>query len=514
MTTSPADVRARRAAAAPVTTATAADLLDRAARLTAELQRSSDPVDVRRWESFDQTVYRYLTQLIPSHPRPTRADPAALRLHAILRDYPTPLTPPADEPHYSAVEAARLTGRPARSIRREIAAGELPATRTGTGWQIPREALHLRSDVHPATADDPHPLARVACTLGALTDLLAADRDRPDRPPLDSTSATALARPVVALTLDIARHTLGHCEPDQAHRPLQVAQFATRALTRLAGVAVDVPVPHLAATPSPWLNSGPGDQLPHALHTWADAARTDLALTVPSVDVIRNVTSQGTHLLAALDTLLASEPGSVDAAIDVASLREALRDTAVALTRAGAIWGSVTTGMPPSPEYVDAARSLHHALGGVVSGHDTSPGPLDRDQALATLADATNDLTALTRRATQATRQLLRSELIFAPARTLAATEDRLHARTTGRHVPITRFDAPTLVATMTTAEIKTEQLTRSLREIARSPHPRVARGRARGRATAVTTAPDQQQPKRKLASRRESMPRRQGDDR
>ncbi|GAA2147777.1 excisionase family DNA binding protein [Humibacillus xanthopallidus] len=456
-----------------MTAATAAALLDRAANLTAELQHSSDPVDARRWESFDQTVYRYLTQLTPTYPRPTRADPGALRLHAILRDYPTPLTPAADEPHYSAVEAARLTGRPARAIRREIAAGELPAIRTGTGWQIPREALHLRSDVHPARGEDPHPLARIACTLGALTDLLAVDRDRPDRALLDSTSATALAWPVIALTLDIARHTLGHCEPDQADRPLQIARFATRALTRLAGVAVDVPIPHLAASPSSWLRREPGDQLAQALHTWARAAGTDLALTVPSVDVIRNVTNQGTHLLAALDTLLAREPLGSGAALDVASFREALRDTALALTRAGTVWGSATTGMPPSPEYVDAASTLHQALGGIVSGHDTSPGPLDRDQALATLADATKDLTALTLRATQATRQLLRSELLFAPARTLARAEDRLHARTTGRHVPITNFDAPTLVATMTAAEIKTEQLARSLREITRSPSSR-----------------------------------------
>ena len=29
---------------------------------------------------------------------------------------------------------------------------------------------------------------------------------------------------------------------------------------------------------------------------------------MPTVNVIRNVTKQGTHLLAALDTLLASEP--------------------------------------------------------------------------------------------------------------------------------------------------------------------------------------------------------------
>lgn len=460
-----------------MTAATAADLLDRAARVTAELQRSSDPVDAQRWESFDQTVYRYLTEVIPRHPRPTRADPGALRLHALLLDYPAPLTPAADEPHYSAVEAARLTGRPARAIRREIAAGELPATRTGTGWQIPREALHLRNDVHLARGEDPHPLARIACTLGALTDLLAADRDRPDRPPLDCTSATALARPVVALTLDIARYTLAHGEPDQADRPLQIARFARRALTRLAGVAVDVPIPHLEASPSSWLRGEPGDQLAQALHTWAQAAGTDLALTVPSVDVIRNVTNQGTHLLAALDALLACETLGAGTALDVASLREALWDTALALTRADTVWGFATTGMPPSPEYVDAARLLHHALGGVVSGRVPYPdGPHDRDQALMTLADGTNDLTALTRRATQATRQLLRSELIFAAARTLAATEDRLHARTTGRHVPITALDAPTLVATMTRAEIKTEQLARALREIARFPRQGVAR--------------------------------------
>ncbi|MDN5797913.1 MAG: hypothetical protein L0H79_19510 [Intrasporangium sp.] len=103
-------------------------------------------------------------------------------------------------------------------------------------------------------------------------------------------------------------------------------------------------------------------------------------------------------------------------------------------------------------------------------------GRLIHDRALAILTDASRDLAALIRRASQATKQLLPAGLILAPARTLPATEDRLHTRATGRYVAVNACDAPDLIAAMTTAEIATEQTGRSLRDFARTMRPNVPR--------------------------------------
>jgi hypothetical protein len=105
------------------------------------------------------------------------------------------------------------------------------------------------------------------------------------------------------------------------------------------------------------------------------------------------------------------------------------------------LWGSVTTGMRPSHEYVTAARELHVALTNVT--HDgLHPRDIERltekldiGQALVDLRYAAQDVADLVRDVQHLPIQLTRSGLLFAPARKLTPSVERLHKRAAGKYV-------------------------------------------------------------------------------
>ena len=68
------------------------------------------------------------------------------------------------------------------------------------------------------------------------------------------------------------------------------------------------------------------------------------------------------------------------------------------------------------------------------------------DQALADLRYAATDLVELTHTSAQLPDLLIRSELLFAPARILASTMERVHDRNQGRYVAIQPSEGAALI--------------------------------------------------------------------
>lgn len=116
------------------------------------------------------------------------------------------------------------------------------------------------------------------------------------------------------------------------------------------------------------------------------------------------------------------------------------------------LWGLVTTAMPPSHEYIAAARELHAALtdtthDGATSarhlrdrqefGHWTSPG---RPRYTA------HDVANMARDVQNLPDQLVRSGLLFAPASKLTPSVERLNERAARRHDPVLPKEVPELV--------------------------------------------------------------------
>jgi len=74
-----------------VSTTTAAMLLLSADRLARELYRSTEPISLTQWETFDNTVHRCLHTLVGPGRRLTGHDSAASSAAVrALQDYPTP----------------------------------------------------------------------------------------------------------------------------------------------------------------------------------------------------------------------------------------------------------------------------------------------------------------------------------------------------------------------------------------------------------------------------------------
>jgi hypothetical protein len=186
------------------------------------------------------------------------------------------------------------------------------------------------------------------------------------------------------------------------------------------------------------------ERLESGLRAWVNAAQVELNRTVPSTDVIRNVMNQGTHLYAVSARLFDAAECAGELGVDTAAgAREHLRTAMKELSRADRLWGSVTTAMRPSHEYVAAARQLHAAL--TETTHDGLRAydvkeiteHLDIGQALADLRYAACDVADMVRDVQQLPDQLLRSGVLFAPASKLPPSVTRLHDRATGRYVSI-----------------------------------------------------------------------------
>jgi len=426
-----------------VSTTTGANLLARADRLTRQLRGSEVPVSRAQWETFDVTLHRLLHELIrPDMALPVPGDPTRTALTAAIRAYPAPLRPVHQRP-LSTAEAARQLGHTSDWVHAQIRRGNLHAVHDGRDTYIPAAAPDDRTDITPADPTDPHPVARIAATLGALADLIH-----------DPTTGLLLADPgpgagaavhVLAIGAVAARHTLIHGPLADANRPLAIAQYAERVIDTLHDPAQ---FPHqldriAAVTPTPapeTLN----DQLEAAIHDWAIAGRTETERIIPSTDVLRAFANQGTHLYAVtLQVLQALEPRPES--VRTEDIAKPLVDAGRALREADNAWAALTTATRPTHEFVTASRALFTTLQDVTTALETAPKALDKDRALGDLTRAADRLTALLAATEYLPERLIQSGLVYTPATRARPSPERLTDRTKARLVIAEAPDTPGL---------------------------------------------------------------------
>jgi hypothetical protein len=442
-----------------VSTTTVGDLMDRAETLARVLRIDPAQITAKQWRSFDSTTYRLLAEL---HGPERTSTPTQVRYRtsvtSIVNGYPSPLVTPGSETTFNARQAARHLGVTDWAILRDIRQSRLPATYDGSRYSIKATDLSPGPDAQPADPASTHTLDRLSCTLGALADLVAAERSRattiPGLDPLrDDTQVTPVMARVLAMTLVAARHTLVNIALQEADRPLLIARYAARALDALGDVDRPSGLNQVASFSPPTSPRGPNEQLEAALRSWATHARNELARTVPSTEVLRDIANQARHLYAVstalvMDSVTAGTLSGPDAGLVHLDLNEA----ALVMHRLQEQWKTVTTATRPNHEYVTATTALHTRLT-TIESERPSPGNhidprrrINVDQALADLRYAATDLVELTYTAALLPEPLIRAGLIFAPARILPATLERMHDRNHGKYVAIQLTEGAELI--------------------------------------------------------------------
>jgi hypothetical protein len=366
-----------------------------------------------------------------------------------VNGYPSPLVTPGSETTYNARQAARHLGVKDWAILRDIRRSRLPATYDGSRYSIKATDLSPGPDAQPANPASPHTLDRLSCTLGALADMVAAERSRPTTIPgfdplRDDAEVTPVMARVLAMTLVAARHTLVNIALQEADRPLLIARYAARALDDLGDLDRPSSLSRVASFAPPTQPRGPNEQLEAALRGWATHARSELARTVPSTEVLRDIANQARHLYA-VSTALVSDSVTAGnlSGPDAKMIHVELRAATEVMHAVQQQWETVTTATRPSREYVAATTTLHTRLTTIQSEnlstsiHVDPARRINVDQALADLRYAATDLVELTHTAALLPEPLIRAGLLFAPARTLPSTLERMHDRNQGRYVAI-----------------------------------------------------------------------------
>ncbi len=419
-----------------MSTTTAADLLDRADRLTRTLREHTDPVGAAQWEPFDVAFHRVLHEIVGADAAYVpRADPQQLALRSAIRSYPAPLRPPADIP-LTPMQAARLLDITRQAVYRRIRTGNLHVARDGDAIAIRARDLDARPDLTPPDPTDPHPMARLGVTLGALADLLHGAHEA-GQPVLDQPGeAAATTRHILAIGLVAAGYAVGRGPYADANRPLAVAQYAERVLDTITNPDITITsLDRLRAVAPLSRPATLNDRLEAALHHWEIAATAETYRAVPSTDVLRTLANQSTHVFAVTSELLTAAPDA-DRIDPDATLSKALVEAAKAARATDVHLAALTTLARPSVGFAAASRDLFTVLGDISQELQT-PGKdaLDRQRALNDLGAATHTIADLWRRTRDLPDRLARSGLLHTPkAHTRPTMEDlttkrRMHTR-------------------------------------------------------------------------------------
>jgi hypothetical protein len=142
-------------------------------------------------------------------------------------------------------------------------------------------------------------------------------------------------------------------------------------------------------------------------------------------------------------------------------------------------WETVTTATKPSQEYVTATTTLHTRLTAIEreflppADQIEAAKLIEVDQALVDLRYAATDLVELTNTGAQLPEPLIRSEVVFAPARILPSTMKRIQDRNHGRYVPIQLKEGAALIDAAQAASIAARRAQATL-EISMRPEAAV----------------------------------------
>ncbi|WP_152185267.1 hypothetical protein [Segeticoccus rhizosphaerae] len=162
--------------------------------------------------------------------------------------------------------------------------------------------------------------------------------------------------------------------------------------------------------------------------------------------MLANIASTGVHLYAVTDqiTLARADLDRLPTR-EAALARRQFRHTAQTLDHAGKLWAAVTTAQRPTQTYASATGLLDQTLFALThrGPHQRTSADLaariDLGQAMAELRYATADLRELTHLAVPLPLRLARSGLLFAPARALGHTPERINAVTHHRYIAADR---------------------------------------------------------------------------
>ncbi|MFC6706796.1 hypothetical protein [Flexivirga alba] len=379
-----------------MSTTTAADLLERADLLTRTLREDDRPVTPARWAAFDHTTHRLLTELLGPHGTWIRDTRASHPLQTVIDHYPAPAQPlPGDDEPFTT-----------------------------------------------ASATDPHPLARLTCTLAVFADLM----HQPDDIRADVLRSTAELSNVTARVLSItavaARYTIANMPLQEAIPPLTVGRFAEDILTHLPTTPGERLEPGLrivaAVTPSrPFLEA---DRLDLAIHRWDNATAESLAATIPCAEVLHTLATQGTHLYGVTARVYAQHDGSAVPVAFPAAVQS--------LARVDETWiHGLTTLTPPSHQFIAASRDLYEQLRRLDQQLTRDAETVEPEAVAAKLARAAHRISRHLCAAEQLPEQLIHSELMFAPARRLAPHPDRVTDHVRGRLTTVRAHDATELTS-------------------------------------------------------------------
>lgn len=152
------------------------------------------------------------------------------------------------------------------------------------------------------------------------------------------------------------------------------------------------------------------------------------------------------------------EPG------DTSEVLRELRDGGASLRAAEMTLTGLTSLTTPTHDFVTASRELFATLQHVREMAPDNAPALDTPAALTSLAHGCALEAELVTAARGVPASLLHCHLLFAPARTLKPTVERLEARGKGRFIPVELTDAPDLAWRWETAARRTPEVAAAVR--------------------------------------------------
>lgn len=435
---------------------TVGQLVERVAVLTREVRSSDDPVTQKQWAAFDANLQRFLIGSIGYQGRRVGSGhPCANTLRELVDRYPP-------RPRSSVADTA---------VRFEDTA-QVGAPFSAHGVGLPRRGgLRLLPTPDATTsialpdATDPNPVARITCALGALADLVDVleYQQVPDTSEIATNTAHVLAAAAV-----VARQTLARGPLVAADRPLAIGKHVEAALAAMQPVLEAAPPLSFRGLPA-LADVDVGDTaLDRSVNAWAFASEVELRARIPSAHSLHMLVNQGAHIAATL-TEVADPP-------DVVRRRDGARPPLVearhALAAADKAWvPGLTTLVKPGTDFITASRELFLALE-ESRARSSRFMEQERGHTKDSLAQAMTTLDRRLRAARSFLRPLADGKVLYAPARRVEGSPERLNDRLKGRYVAVEYFDIKDLDAAWRAADVATN---RAMTQLVRRPASRAA---------------------------------------
>lgn len=378
----------------------------------------------------------------------------------------------------TATELLDLAATQVRDLLRAADTGSVIPVELATAWPaFLRAAQHLTTTVgcHPpngprpaggrpqpsATTDrpvrpEPH-LQRAAELIAAAADLIAS-RDRRELLPAHLRADAAYAAPtLLAAAHQVAQATL----PDPTLLPTAASASGAASVWSQALPSAELPTGRaasfddastLVSRPTP----PPGDLaglLNVAVHDWQHAARAAAERAAPSSSDLEGAAWTAGALLGLSQLLLQAHTATgPDTAGVVSQTVARLRAAGTHWNTAAGSWRTVSTGTPPSRELLEACGAVDTTitlLGRTADAWAPAQdvrGRAGRDTALASARGALAAVQAVADQHAALVTRLAKTGALYARARQLPPSVERLKARATNTWLPVGTADCAPLV--------------------------------------------------------------------